>query len=176
MGRDSLSVLPSDRVLIDGDILNVDVTCILDGYYGDSCRMYMIGTPSKEAQQLVTVTKECLELGIKAVKPFDPISKIGDAISSHAHKYGYGVVEMFGGHGIGTEFHTDPFIYHYSRSDKQMIMAPNMIFTIEPMINIGKPGCKILADNWTAVTKDGSLSAQWEHQVLVTETGVEVLT
>ena len=168
--------IPDETILKDGDILNVDVTCILDGYYGDSCRMYEIGNVSNEAKTLCKVTKECLQLAIDKIKPYECISVIGDAIQSHAHKHGYSVVETFGGHGIGTNFHDDPFIFHYSRPEKQMIMAPGMVFTIEPMINAGKHQCKILADDWTAVTRDGSLSAQWEHTIVVTESGVEVLT
>ena len=166
----------SSRILEEGDFINVDLTSILNGYYGDSCRMYAVGNISKEAQKLSDVTKECLDLAIKAVKPFQPVHILGDIISDHAESQGYSVVEIFGGHGIGIEFHEDPFIYHCRTDHKQMIMAPNMTFTIEPMINAGKPDAKILDDGWTAVTEDGSLSAQWEHTLLVTETGAEVLT
>lgn len=168
--------IPDQTKLRDGDILNVDVSCILDGYYGDSCRMYTVGQISEEAKQLCDVTKECLYLAIDQVKPYVSISVIGDTIQEHAQKFGYSVVEAFGGHGIGTVFHDDPFVFHFSRPEKQMIMAPGMVFTIEPMINAGKHHCKVLADDWTAVTRDGSLSAQWEHTVLVTHSGVEVLT
>jgi methionyl aminopeptidase len=168
--------IPDNTVLKKGDILNVDITCIIDGYFGDSCRMYPVGTISDKAQKLITVTKECLDLAIQTIKPLQPINVIGDAIQAHAHKHNYSVVECFGGHGVGNAFHEDPFIYHYKRSDKQMIMVPGMVFTIEPMINEGGFDCEILDDDWTAVTTDGSLSAQWEHTVLVTETGVEVLT
>ncbi len=168
--------IPSDRVLVDGDILNVDITCILDGYYGDSCRMYLIGDVAEPARRLVSVTKECLDLAIAQVKPFNTLKDIAKAIETHAHAHGYSVVEVFGGHGIGKQFHQDPFVYHYVRYEKQMVLVPSMTFTIEPMINMGKPGCRVLSDKWTAVTQDGSLSAQWEHTVLVTETGVEILT
>ena len=168
--------IPDATFLKNGDILNVDITCILNGFYGDSCRMYEIGNVSDEGKTLCRVTKECLQIGIDQVKPYVSVSVIGDAIQEHAHKHGYSIVETFGGHGIGTKFHEEPFIFHYSRSEKQMIMAPGMVFTIEPMINVGKHHCKVLADDWTAVTRDGSLSAQWEHTILVTDTGVEVLT
>lgn len=168
--------IPDDTVLKDGDILNVDITCIIDGYYGDSCRMYTVGTPSKDALKLVDVAKECLDKGIEAVQAWRPVSDIGNAIQAVAHKHNYGVVEMFGGHGVGNAFHEEPFIYHYARKEKQMIMVPGMVFTIEPMINIGTPHCEILDDDWTAVTADGSLSAQWEHTLLVTENGAEILT
>ena len=168
--------IPGDQVLKSGDILNVDITCILDGYYGDSCRMYEIGKVSKEHQLLVKVTKECLIKGIEAVKPFESIGVIGEAIENHIKKYNYGIVDMFGGHGIGLNFHEDPFIYHCRRNEKQMIVVPNMVFTIEPMINEGSHKAKILKDGWTAVTKDGKYSAQWEHTVCVTKDGAEILT
>ncbi len=168
--------IPGPYVLKEGDILNVDVTCILNGFYGDSCRMYPIGKIAPNAQKLIDVTKECLNAGIRAVKPFHTVGDIGRAIEEVAQKNGFSVVEIFGGHGIGTEFHDDPFIFHYSHPEKQMVMVPNMVFTIEPMINEGKPDAKILKDGWTAVTADGKLSAQWEHTVRVTETGVEILT
>eukprot|EP01047_Picozoa_sp_COSAG01_P000746 COSAG01_NODE_14_length_41020_cov_40.702133_38_plen_288_part_00 len=168
--------IPSNRALKNGDLLNVDVTCILDGCYGDSCRMYEVGQVSPENKRLSEVAKECLDLAINVVKPWTSISVIGDAIETHAKKNGYSVVDMFGGHGIGLKFHEEPFIYHCKRKEKQMIMVPNMVFTIEPMINIGTHKAKILKDNWTAVTKDGKASAQWEHTVCVTDTGVEILT
>ncbi len=168
--------IPDDTILKEGDIVNVDITCIIDGYFGDSCRMYSVGKISTSAQKLIDVTKECLDLAIKSVKPLQPVNVIGEAIEKHAHKHNYSVVECFGGHGVGNAFHEEPFIFHYKRSDKQMIMVPGMVFTIEPMINEGGYDCNILDDDWTAVTKDGSLSAQWEHTILVTETGAEVLT
>jgi len=168
--------IPEDRTLKEGDIINVDITCILNGYYGDSCRMYPVGDISNEASTLINVTKECLLKGIEAVKPFYPINVIGDAIQDHAEKHGYSVVDMFGGHGTGNEFHEDPFIHHNKMRSKLMIMVPGMVFTIEPMINMGKPQATILSDGWTAVTKDKSLSAQWEHTIAVTETGADILT
>ncbi|MEK9656996.1 MAG: methionyl aminopeptidase [bacterium] len=168
--------IPSDRKLIEGDIINIDITCILNGYYGDSCRMYEIGKITKEAKKLSEETKKCLELGIQAIKPWEEIGVIGDAIEDYATEKGYGVVNVFGGHGIGKAFHEEPFIYHCKRKEKQMIMVPNMIFTVEPMINEGVAAAKILKDGWTAVTKDKKLSAQWEHTVCVTENGAQILT
>ena len=165
-----------NRILQEGDLINVDVTSILHGYYGDSCRMYHVGEISKEAAKLSQVTKECLDLAIEAVKPFLPTNIIGQVIEEHATKHGYSVVEVFGGHGLGLAFHEEPFIYHYARKDKQMIMLPNMTFTIEPMINLGVADAKILKDGWTAVTKDGKLSAQWEHTILVGTEKAEILT
>ncbi|MBA94598.1 MAG: type I methionyl aminopeptidase [Rickettsiales bacterium] len=168
--------IPEDRVLIEGDILNVDVTCIINGYYGDSCRMYPIGKISEKASHLINITKECLEESIKNLKPFDPINKIGDTISEIAARESYSVVKIFGGHGTGKKFHEDPFVFHYKKREKLMICAPGMVFTIEPMINEGNADCIILEDNWTAVTKDNSLSAQWEHTVYVNEDSIEILT
>lgn len=168
--------IPSARVLKDGDIMNVDVTCILDGYYGDTSRMYLIGDPSPEARQLVKVAWECMNLGIEQVRPYNRVGDIAFAIEQHARKFNYSVVQDFGGHGVGVEFHEEPFVQHYGDKDCGMVLVPNMVFTIEPMINAGTHKCRVLEDNWTAVTRDGSLSAQWEHTVRVTETGVEVLS
>jgi methionyl aminopeptidase len=168
--------IPSERVLLEGDNLNVDVTCILDGYFGDSCRMYEVGTVSDDVKALNKVTKECLYKGLDAIKPFQSINAIGKAIETHATANGYSVVDMFGGHGTGNEFHEDPFIHHNIMKSKLMIMMPGMVFTVEPMINVGKSHAKILKDGWTAITKDKSLSAQWEHTIVVTETGHEILT
>jgi methionyl aminopeptidase len=168
--------IPDDTVLKDGDIVNVDVTCILDGYYGDANRMYIIGEASKEAIDLVRVSKECLELGIEQVKPYNTLGDIGHAIQEHAESLGYSVVYDYGGHGIGLEFHEEPFVPHIGRKGEGTILLPNMTFTIEPMINIGSPEADVLEDDWTAVTIDGSLSAQWEHTIRVTETGYEILT
>lgn len=156
--------------------MNIDVTSIADGYYGDMSRMYFVGEPSAEARQLVEVTKQCLELGIEQVKPWNRTGDIAYAIEQHAQKYGYSVVRDYGGHGIGLEFHEDPFVPHYGSRKRGMVLVPNMVFTIEPMINAGDYHCRVLEDGWTAITADGSLSAQWEHTVRVTETGVEVLT
>lgn len=168
--------IPEERVLVDGDILNIDVTCILDGYYGDTSRMYLIGDPSAQARELVRVARECMYLGIEQVRPFNRVGDIGYTIEQHARKYGFSVVQDFGGHGVGVEFHEEPFVQHYGEKDSGMILIPNMVFTIEPMINAGSYECRILDDNWTAVTADGSLSAQWEHTVRVTEDGVEILS
>ncbi len=168
--------IPDDTPLKDGDILNLDVTTVLDGYYGDSGRMYLIGDPSEEARKLVKVAKECLYLGIEEVRPNRDLNVIGIAIEKHARKHGFSVVRDYGGHGIGILFHEEPHIHHYSSKKRNIIMQPNMVFTIEPMINEGKFGTKLLVDNWTAVTVDGKLSAQWEHTVRVTEKGYEILT
>ena len=168
--------IPDDTVLKDGDIVNVDVTCILEGYYGDANRMYIIGEASKEAIDLVRISKECLERGIEQVKPYNTLGDIGHAIQEHAEGHGYSVVYDYGGHGVGLEFHEEPFVPHIGKKGEGMILLPNMTFTIEPMINIGSPEVDILEDDWTAVTVDGSLSAQWEHTIRVTETGYEILT
>jgi len=168
--------IPDDTVLKDGDIVNVDVTCILEGYYGDANRMFIIGEASKEAIDLVRVSKECLELGIQQVKPYNTLGDIGNAIQKHAEDLGYSVVYDYGGHGVGIEFHEEPFVPHIGKKGEGMILLPNMTFTIEPMINIGSPEADVLEDDWTAVTIDGSLSSQWEHTIRVTETGYEILT
>ena len=168
--------IPDDTVLKDGDIVNVDVTCILEGYYGDANRMYIIGEVSKEVLDLVRVSKECLQKGIEQVKPYNTLGDIGFAIQEHAESHGYSVVYDYGGHGIGLEFHEDPFVPHIGKKGEGMILLPNMTFTIEPMINMGSPDSEVLEDDWTAVTVDGSLSSQWEHTLRVTETGYEILT
>ncbi|WP_291569054.1 MULTISPECIES: methionyl aminopeptidase [unclassified Clostridium] len=169
--------IPDEKTILkDGDIVNVDVTSILDGYYGDASRMYIIGEASEEAKNLVKVAKECLEIGIEQVKPYKTIGDIGHAIQKHAESHGYSVVYDFGGHGVGLEFHEEPFVAHIGRPGEGMILLPNMTLTIEPMINIGKPEIVILEDNWTAVTEDNSLSSQWEHTIRVTENGYEILT
>lgn len=169
--------IPSEeRVLKDGDIVNVDVSTIYNGYFSDASRMFMIGNVSEEAKRLVEVTEECLYKGIEAAKPWGHLGDIGYAIQQHAEANGYSVVEDFGGHGIGLQFHEDPFVYHYGNANEGMILAPGMIFTIEPMINQGICDLYIDADNgWTSYTEDGKLSAQWEHMVLVTEDGIEIL-
>ncbi len=169
--------IPSpDRVLREGDILNIDVTTILEGYYGDASRMFLIGEVSPEARKLVQVTRECLERGIAQVKPGNRLGDIGYAIQRHAESHGYSVVRAFVGHGTGLYFHEAPDVMHYGVPHTGIELVPGMVFTIEPMINIGSYQVKTLSDGWTAVTADGSLSAQWEHTVLVTENGVEVLT
>jgi len=168
--------IPSDRRLLEGDIVNVDVTCILNGYYGDSCRMYEVGKVSERARRLSDVSKACLDAAISVVQPYLPISVIGEAIEKVAHEAGFSVVRDFVGHGIGQIFHQSPYVPHFKPDYRTMIMAPGMVFTIEPMINEGKWQSKVLADGWTAETIDGKLSAQWEHTVAVTDQGVDVLT
>jgi len=165
-----------DRVLQSGDILNVDVTSILDGYYGDSSRMFLIGNVSDEARQLVKVTRECMELGIAQVRPGNRLGDIGHAIQQHAEGHGYSVVRAFVGHGTGINFHEAPDVLHYGTPGTGVLLQPGMVFTIEPMVNLGDHRAKVLDDDWTAVTIDGAWSAQWEHTVLVTEDGVDVLT
>lgn len=169
--------IPSkDEILKDGDIVNIDVTSILDGYYADASRMYIVGNANKEAVDLVETAKEALQRGMDAVKPFGFTGDIAEAVQTYAEDKGYSVVYEYGGHGICTKFHEDPFISHVGEKGEGMILLPGMIFTIEPMINTGKPETKVLSDDWTAVTIDGSLSAQWEHTIVVTEDGYEILT
>ena len=169
--------IPSpERVLREGDILNIDVTSILDGYYGDCSRMYLIGEVSEEARKLVEVTYRCMELGIAQVKPGNYVGDVGHAIQQYAEAAGYSVVRAFVGHGTGVKFHEPPDIPHYGQPGTGMAFVPNMVFTIEPMINTGGFNATVLEDGWTAITSDGGLSAQWEHTVLVTENGVEILT
>ncbi len=170
--------IPDEKVILkDGDIINVDISTIKDGYFSDASRMFMIGNVSEEAKKLVEFTKECLNKGLDQVRPWGHIGDIGAAIQEYAHENGYSVVTMFGGHGIGNEFHEEPFVSHVGQKDTGMLMVPGMVFTIEPMINIGKPQVYIDKKNgWTSYTRDGSLSAQWEHQVLVTEDGYEIIS
>lgn len=170
--------IPDKKVVLkDGDIINVDISTIRDGYFSDASRMFMIGDVSDEARKLVEFTKECLNKGLEQVRPWGHIGDIGAAIQEHAQDNGYSVVTMFGGHGIGNEFHEEPFVSHVGKRDTGMLMVPGMVFTIEPMINVGKPQVYIDKKNgWTSYTRDGSLSAQWEHQVLVTEDGYEIIS
>ncbi len=168
--------IPEDRVFLDGDIVNIDVTSILEGYYGDASRMYLIGNVSSEARRLVEVTRECLERGMAQVRHGGYLGDIGHAIQSHAESHGFSVVRAFVGHGTGVDFHEEPQVPHFGRRGHGAPMIAGTVFTIEPMINAGRYDIKILADGWTAVTVDGSLSAQWEHTVLVTEEGYEALT
>ena len=166
-----------NEILQEGDIINVDVSTILDGYYSDAPRMFTIGNISDRAKKLVQVTEECVELGLKAAKPWGHLGDIAWAINSHARKHGYSVVEEIGGHGIGLEFHEEPFVSYVTPKGSEMVLVPGMMFTIEPMINEGTPEFFIDEDNgWTVYTEDGGLSAQVEYMVLVTENGVEVLT
>lgn len=164
-----------NRILQQGDIINVDVTCILDGYYADANRMYIVGETSPEAKKLVQVTKDCLNAGIEAVKPFNDTTAIGRAIEPIAKQNNYSVVRDLCGHGVGLSFHDDPQVLHYDSKHKGMVLVPGMVFTIEPMINIGTHECKFLDDGWTVVTGDLKLSAQWEHTLVVTEEGCEIL-
>lgn len=168
--------VPGDRVLKNGDIVNLDITTIKDGFHGDTSRMFCVGEPSIQAKRLNDITFECMWLGIAAVKGGGYLGDIGAAIQKHAEKNGYSVVREFCGHGIGRKFHEDPQVLHYGKAGTGVRLEPGMIFTIEPMINAGKAAIRELADGWTIVTKDHSLSAQWEHTILVTETGYEVLT
>ncbi|MFZ5579843.1 MAG: type I methionyl aminopeptidase [Pseudomonadota bacterium] len=168
--------IPGDKVLKKGDIINIDVTVIKDGYFGDTSRMYEIGEVSILAKRLVRVTRECLEIGIEAVKPGVDLGAIGHLIQLHAEKNGFSVVREYCGHGIGKAFHEEPQVLHYGQPGDGPMLEPGMTFTIEPMINAGKRHTKLLNDGWTVVTKDHSLSAQWEHTLLVTDDGVEILT
>ncbi len=170
--------IPSEyEILQEGDILNVDVSTILDGYFSDASRMFTIGNISPEAEQLVRVTQECVDLGLKAAKPWGHLGDIAYAINSHARKHGYSVVEDIGGHGIGLEFHEEPFVSYVTPKGSEMVLVPGMMFTIEPMINEGSPDFFVDEDDdWTVYTIDDGLSAQVEYMVLVTEDKVEVLT
>lgn len=170
--------IPSKEVILkSGDIVNVDVTTILNGYYSDASRMFMIGEVNEEAKKLVQVTKECLNKGLEAAKPWGFLGNIGAVIQEHAESNGYSVVREFGGHGVGLDIHEEPFVFHFGRRGTDMVLAPGMIFTIEPMINSGSHEIIIDEnDGWTALTADGSLSAQWEHTVLITEDGIEVIS
>lgn len=165
------------RKLHAGDIINVDCTTIVDGYYGDASRMFMIGEVSAERKRLVEETKKALQIGIQAAQPWARVGDIGAAISKYVHAKGYTVVRDLGGHGVGLDFHEDPFVAHEAKAHTGMVLVPGMVITIEPMINIGKPNVVIDPyNNWTIYTADGSDSAQWEHTILITETGNEILT
>lgn len=170
--------IPDEHIILqDGDIINVDVSTILNGYYSDASRMFAIGEIPEHAKRLLKVTEECVELGLAAAKPWGHLGDIAHAINSHAQKHGYSVVEDIGGHGIGLEFHEEPFVSYVAPEGTEMVLVPGMMFTIEPMINEGSPDFFIDEDNgWTVYTEDDGLSAQIEYMVLVTETGVEVLT
>ena len=170
--------IPSkDVILKNGDIVNVDATTILNGYYSDASRMFMIGEVNEEAKNLVQVAKECLNKGLEEVKPWGFLGDIGAAIQEYAESNGYSVVRDFGGHGVGLDIHEEPFVFHFGKRGTDMVLAPGMVFTIEPMINAGSYEIFIDEnDGWTVLTTDGSLSAQWEHTVLVTEEGVEVIS
>ena len=168
--------MPGPKRLKAGDIVNIDITVIKDGFHGDTSRMFYVGEPSIQARRLCDVTYECMWRGIRSVQPGAHLGDIGHAIQTYAERHGFSVVREFCGHGIGRRFHEEPQVLHYGRPRTGLKLQPGMVFTIEPMINAGKAGIRQLADGWTVVTKDHSLSAQWEHTVLVSETGFEVLT
>jgi methionyl aminopeptidase len=168
--------IPGPKVLKQGDIVNIDITVIKDGFHGDTSRMFFVGEPSIAARRLCEVTYDCMWLGIGQVKPGSTLGDIGHAIQKHAEAKGFSIVREFCGHGIGRNFHEDPQVLHYGRPGTGLRLEPGMIFTIEPMVNAGRREVKELGDGWTIVTRDHSLSAQWEHTVLVTESGFEVLT
>jgi len=168
--------IPGPKVLREGDIINIDITVIKDGWHGDASRMYTAGTPSILARRLIDVTHQALLLGIEAVKPGGHLGDIGEAIQTYVEAQGFSVVREYCGHGIGRGFHEEPQVLHYGRRGEGLALVPGLVFTIEPMINAGRRHVKTLPDGWTVVTRDRSLSAQWEHTVAVTETGCEVLT
>ena len=169
--------IPSDRkILKKGDIVNIDITVIKDGYHGDTSKMYFVGKPKAFAQKLVEVTQECLYRGIKAVRPGARLGDIGHSIQTHAEAHGYSVVQEYVGHGIGRKFHDAPSVFHFGVAGTGAELVAGMAFTIEPMINLGTRHTRVLGDKWTVVTLDRRLSAQWEHTILVTTDGFEVLT
>jgi len=168
--------IPSDKRLKKGDVMNVDITVIKDGYHGDTSKMFFVGEPSILARRLVTVTQQAMMLGIGVIRPGATLGDIGHTIQKFVEAQGYSVVREYCGHGIGREFHEDPQVLHYGKPGEGLVLQPGMCFTVEPMVNAGKRFIKILPDGWTVVTKDRSLSAQWEHTVLVTEDGYEILT
>ena len=168
--------IPSDKALKDGDIVNIDITVIVDGWHGDTSRMFLVGDVPLKARRLVDITYECLMLGIEAARPGNTVGDLGHAIQSHAERQRYGVVREFCGHGVGRLFHDAPEIVHAGKPGQGPELRPGMVFTIEPMINLGKPGVKVLDDGWTAVTRDRSLSAQFEHSIGITEDGCEIFT
>lgn len=169
--------IPSDdRILKDGDILNIDVTVIKDGYYGDNSKMYIVGEPPIRSKKLVEAAQEALYVGLRAVKPGVCLNEIGKAVQKYTESQGFSVVREYCGHGIGTEFHCEPQVLHYYADDGGVILQKGMVFTIEPMINAGKKETRLMGDGWTVKTKDRSHSAQYEHQIVVTDNGCEVMT
>ena len=168
--------IPSEKTLKEGDIVNIDVTPLLDGWHGDTSRMYCVGEVPLKARRLVDITHECLMIGIEKAQPGARLGDVGAAIQAHAEKQRYGVVREFCGHGLGRLFHDAPEVIHAARAGTGPELRPGMFFTIEPMINLGKPPVKLLSDGWTAVTRDKSLSAQFEHSIGITETGNEIFT
>jgi len=168
--------IPNEKPLKDGDIINIDITVIKDGYHGDTSKMFYIGTPNIQGKRLSEVAQESLYLAIKMVKPGARLGDLGAAIQKYAESFKYSIVREYCGHGIGAGFHEEPQVMHYGKAGTGEVLKAGMCFTIEPMVNAGKRQCKVLKDNWTVVTKDRSLSAQWEHTLLVTDNGVEILT
>jgi methionyl aminopeptidase len=168
--------IPNDKPLKEGDVMNIDVTVIKDGYYGDTSRMFHVGKVAEWAERLSRVTQECLYKGIEVVRPGTRLGDIGEVIQKHAEKNGFSVVREFCGHGIGSVFHEEPQVLHYGRAGTGLVLKEGMTFTIEPMINQGRAETRVLGDGWTAITKDRKLSAQWEHTLLVTATGYEIFT
>ena len=168
--------MPDDQPLEDGGLLKVDVTVLLDGWHGDTCRSFVAGKPDPDGQRLLDVTEEALQLGVSAVQPGAPLATIGRAIQAHVETHGFSIVRSHCGHGIGRQFHQPPKVLHHANRERDLVMRPGMFFTIEPMVNQGSYETTKLADGWTIVTTDGRLSAQFEHTVGVTETGVEIFT
>lgn len=168
--------IPGAKTLVAGDILNIDLTAVLDGWHGDTSRMFLVGEVPLKARRLVDITYECMMLGIGQAVPGNRLGDIGHAIQRHAEKHRYSVVRDFVGHGVGLVYHDEPDVFHFGRAGTGPELRPGMIFTVEPMINIGKPGVKILDDAWTAVTRDRSLSAQFEHSIGITDDGPEIFT
>jgi methionyl aminopeptidase len=168
--------IPGDRVLKNGDIVNIDITVIKDGFHGDTSRMFHVGEPKVLAERLTEVCFESMWAGIRAIKPGTRLGDIGHAVQTHAEGHRFSIVREYCGHGIGRIFHEDPQVLHFGKPGTGLELVPGMTITVEPMINAGRRDVKLLNDGWTVVTKDHSLSAQWEHTVLVTETGYEVLT
>jgi len=168
--------IPTDKTLKSGDIINIDITVIKEGYHGDTSRMFMVGKPSIQGQRLSRVAYECMKIGIEMIRPGVRLGDIGHAIQTHAEKNRCSIVREYCGHGIGLVFHEEPQVLHYGKPGTGLVLEPGMTFTIEPMLNLGRRHVKLLPDDWTVVTKDHSLSAQWEHTNLVTDDGFEVLT
>ncbi len=168
--------IPNDRKLKDGDIVNIDITVIKDEYHGDTSMMFLVGNPNQARRRICEISHDCLLIGIDQVRPGTTLGDIGHAIQTYAEKHNCSVVREYCGHGIGRVFHEDPQVLHYGRPGTGLVLEPGMTFTIEPMINLGKRHVSTLPDGWTVVTKDRKMSAQWEHTILVTETGHEVLT
>lgn len=168
--------VPGERVLKNGDIINIDITVIKDGYHGDTSRMFYVGKPSIQAKRLCELTYQAMWKGIQVVKPGATLGDIGHSIQSFTEQHGFSIVREFCGHGIGKGFHEDPQVLHYGKPGKGLTLKAGMMFTIEPMVNVGKPHIRHMPDGWTVVTKDRSLSAQWEHTILVTDDGYEIMT